>query len=340
MWCAGKPRTEGPLPTSDTIRTVTALDRHWTYVSDTQRLRAFQQALARTVTQDTVVADLGGGTGVLGMLAAGAGARRVYSIERTGLWQTAAQAARANVGQRFTPVPGHSLAVQLAQPVDLIVIDQMGPLGFEGHLVTCLADAVTRWLVPDGLVIPSRIETCFAPVTATTVRQHITRWQDPGLMMLDLSSFALLERCRPHHVRAQEITPICRPTTGWAIDTRRCSSIQTLEARMTFSVLTTATLDGLCGWFRATLLDNLTMSNSPLDPERINRSVCVLPLTNPVVVEPGDTLNCRVTADSRRLVLTWHVEVLRMGQRLIESGSNSLAYLMSEMPAQPQSSAV
>ena len=50
-------------------------------LSQRSRLSKFEQALQRTVTEESYVVDLGTGTGVLAMLAAKAGARRVTAVE-------------------------------------------------------------------------------------------------------------------------------------------------------------------------------------------------------------------------------------------------------------------
>ena len=55
--------------------------RHHTMVFDEIRNRAYLAAMRAVITPESVVLDLGAGVGVLGLLAAKCGARRVYCVE-------------------------------------------------------------------------------------------------------------------------------------------------------------------------------------------------------------------------------------------------------------------
>src|SRR6185436_4184585 len=66
------------------------------YLSDTARLSAFRAAIQEVVKPGNIVVDLGAGTGVLGLLACRAGAKRVFSIESTGIIQLTREISQAN----------------------------------------------------------------------------------------------------------------------------------------------------------------------------------------------------------------------------------------------------
>src|SRR5919112_4705572 len=66
------------------------VDEHREYLSDSTRLTVFRRAIRECVPPGAVVADIGSGTGILGLLACEAGAARVYSIEATGMIEIAA----------------------------------------------------------------------------------------------------------------------------------------------------------------------------------------------------------------------------------------------------------
>ena len=55
-----------------------ALEEHYSYLSDTNRLARFELAVARAVAAGDSVADIGCGFGVLGLMCLKAGASHVW----------------------------------------------------------------------------------------------------------------------------------------------------------------------------------------------------------------------------------------------------------------------
>ena len=65
-------------------------------IQDTARIDGFIRAFRRVITRDTVVVDIGTGTGILALLACQMGARRVYAIEPSDAIEVAREIASAN----------------------------------------------------------------------------------------------------------------------------------------------------------------------------------------------------------------------------------------------------
>src|SRR5690348_2959695 len=118
------------------------VDEHRQLLADRARVDAYRRAIEATVRPGDVVLDLGAGTGILGLLACRAGARRVYAVEEGGMIAVARDVCRANGYQdRVVHVRGLSTDVTLPEPVDVVVTDQVGRFGFEAGLFEYLADA-------------------------------------------------------------------------------------------------------------------------------------------------------------------------------------------------------
>src|SRR5262249_1463152 len=125
-----------------------------------------------------VVVDLGAGSGVLALLAARAGARRVYAVECDG--DVAARARAAFAASPFAPqlsgpLVGDARTLDLPEPVDVIV----GAMLHAWLLGEAEAPAVrnaARFLKPGGRVVPGRVESF-----ATLCQAHVLQ---PGCPLL------------------------------------------------------------------------------------------------------------------------------------------------------------
>src|SRR6478672_4716496 len=102
------------------------IDEHRRYLRDRARVGAFDRAIREVVRSGDVVVDLASGTGILGLLACRAGARRVYAIESTPIARLASEIAAANGwSDRITAVRGIAAQVTIPEPADVIVSDQI-----------------------------------------------------------------------------------------------------------------------------------------------------------------------------------------------------------------------
>jgi SAM-dependent methyltransferase len=132
---------------------------------DEVRTAAFARAIAAVVRPDDVVLDIGTGTGLLALLAARAGARRVYAIERTGMVELAREHVRDNGVESIVQVIRCDLE-QLAQdglpepPTVLIseVLGHFAPAEGQHHLFRI----ARRLATPDARLIPSSYRIVFA----------------------------------------------------------------------------------------------------------------------------------------------------------------------------------
>ena len=103
---------------------------------DTRRVGLFKQALAQSIGPDDVVADVGSGSGVLAVLAAQAGARRVFAVERGPMAELAEQIVRENgLQERITVIRGEARDVTFPEPPSLMVSETLGVFGADEDIV-------------------------------------------------------------------------------------------------------------------------------------------------------------------------------------------------------------
>ncbi len=118
---------------------------------DAGRNEAYARALAAAITPDSVVLDLGAGTGVHGLMAARLGARRVYLVEPEDIIALAEENVRANGLQDVVQcIQGRIEDVTLPEPVDVIVSVLTGNFLLTEDLLPVLFHARDRFLRPGG----------------------------------------------------------------------------------------------------------------------------------------------------------------------------------------------
>src|SRR5688500_16267123 len=126
-------------------------------IADKIRMAAFSAAMRRAITPDSVVIDIGTGTGIFALLACRFGARRVYAIEPSDVIHVAGEIAAANgFARRIEFIQAVSTEIDLPERGDVIVADIGGCLPWYEQHIPAIADARCRFLAPGGVLIPQQ----------------------------------------------------------------------------------------------------------------------------------------------------------------------------------------
>lgn len=136
---------------------------HWGMIHDSRRNDCYDAALRRAVGRDSVVLDIGSGSGLLAMMAARAGAAAVVSCEMNPVTAFLAKEIIEHNGyaDRVRVAARHSCALvvgpgeDLERPADIIVSEIFGASLLEEGVLPAHADAASRLLRPGGAVIPA-----------------------------------------------------------------------------------------------------------------------------------------------------------------------------------------
>ena len=138
---------------------------HEQMLADSVRLTAYHTAIQRYVTSQHCVVDIGTGTGVLAFFAAARNPRKVYALDHSRKMLACARAAaEANDITNLTCVASPSRKFRPAEPIDVIVHDQMGIALFDERMVETILDMRDRCLKPGGQILPARFEFYLEPV--------------------------------------------------------------------------------------------------------------------------------------------------------------------------------
>jgi SAM-dependent methyltransferase len=289
------------------------IEYHRTLLADRVRNAAFHAALTRLVVKDeTTVADIGAGTGLLGFLAARLGARRVDLYEAASVGSVARKLLRQNRLRNCRLIEMHSTEVMDPDRVDLIVCETLGNYALEENIVETLNDARARFLKPGGTIIPAAVRQFVCPVVSERFYAELTGWDRVGYGLdFGPAKTMSLNNIYVRTFEADDLLGRAEAALKWdelAFD-RHNKTTRTGEACWTLRERTT--VYGLALWWTADLAEGIALSTGPLDA-RTHWEQLYLPVLAPLVVEAGHTLLARVrstTSYERGTNVAWTLAV-------------------------------
>jgi protein arginine N-methyltransferase 1 len=274
------------------------IEYHRTLIADHTRNSAFRSALARVIRPgETIVADIGAGTGLLGLMAAKLGARRVIMYESEAVAGVAREIVRANGLDRVIEImPCHSTEMVDPPRADVIVSETLGNYALEENIIATLADARRRHMKPGGVMIPHRITQFVAPVTTPRCWSELTIWNELSASF-DLD-FAEARTLSLNNVYVRRFAPAeVLAAKSWdEIDLmRETRSNRSGEARWTASAATV--IHGFALWWDAELTDGVALSTGP-EAAATHWEQLYLPVLAPIHLAEGEHLGLSVRSKS------------------------------------------
>ncbi len=279
---------------------------HADMLSDPVRVGAYARALRETVRPDDVVLDAGCGIGVFAVLAARAGARRVYAIDAGDSAHWARRIAMDNgVGDRVVVLRGNLKDIRLPEAPTLVVADVRGGLPLGGG-APLLWNAVAAALAPGGRCIPRRDVVFAQPIASQKL--HVRSHGFGPIEGVEVDTLRpVLAECTPEvaddAVVLSEARPLFEIRYGVPLAPRYAGQAD-------FVANVPWTVDGFRLGFEADLAPDI--SYRTLGPARTQAyGLPVAPTPGRLVVPAGATLGLRVRCDvdGARAPIAWAVDV-------------------------------
>lgn len=264
-------------------------------IADNIRTGAYAQALRKAVGPESVVLDIGAGTGILSLLACQYGARKVYAVEPSDAIVVAQQIAQINgFADRIEFIQGLSTEIDIPEKVNVIVSDIRGVLVPFQRQILSIADARQRMLAPEGVLIPQRDSLWAAVVEASQEYDKIVAPWSCERFNLNMDAARRIVTNSWGKVRVSPDQLLSESRCWTTIDYATVES-PNLDATITFQVARAGVAHGLVLWFDAELIDGVGFSNAPGEPELIYGSG-FFPWESPLALEAGDTVSVRLRA--------------------------------------------
>ncbi len=262
-------------------------DDYYNMMSDRVRFDAYARAIATLVKPGDIVIDLGSGPGLLSLLAAQAGAEKVYAIEKTNAAKLAVEIAKANDFQdRIEVVAENSKNFEIPVRADVLVSETLGSFAVDENTLDFTLDARERLLKPDAILIPRRLAMWMAPTSNTELRKKADFWTEVGGFDFSPARKETLRQMNIADVASDEL--LASPQLFASVDLRRHQRVA-LEKKLRFEIDRQGTIHGVAGWFQAELADDIVIDTAPTAPATHWKQAC-FPFQQPIDAISGDCL--------------------------------------------------
>lgn len=282
---------------------------HIPMMNDAPRNDAFEAAIKAAIAvagPDARVLDIGAGSGLLSLMAARAGARKVVACEMEPLIAEMAQTIVAQNGyaDRITvharPSTELAIGAEIDAPADILVSEILSSDLLTEKVLDTFEDAHRRLLAPNAIVIPRAATAMGCLVASDNLADYAFVGDVSGF---DLSAFTAF---------APQRLPIHGTMTGWQrlsddlelvrLDLTEKKHDATL-ARLRIPVTASGRAIGIVQWMHIDLWEGVAFDNHPNDYHDGGWLQVLHSFPAPIAVTAGETLDIAVGHDRITLIL-------------------------------------
>lgn len=273
-------------------------------IKDTGRMEKYVQVLKKTITSDSILLDIGTGTGIFSLLACQFGAKKVYAIEPSNAIHLAKELTKINgYSDKIDFIQDLSTEINLPEKVDLIVSDLRGILPLFNTHIPSIIDARKRFLKPNGILIPQEDLIYGAIVSVPEIEQNYSLpWDknDYNINMKPALKYVKNSWCKAK-IKNEEL--LCKPQLLGRLNYYVIEEAN-WQTEVNFEILKNKIGHGICLWFDANLGSNITFSNAPINEDLKDQKTQQLiygqsffPWQNPVELKIGDQVEIKMKAN-------------------------------------------
>jgi hypothetical protein len=275
------------------------IEYHRTLVADRVRVAAFRDALAGVIEKgQSIVVDIGTGTGILAMLAARLGAKKVYAYEKSEIGAVAERLIKANRLRNIEVIAARSTEIIDPPRGDIVVSETLGNYALEEFMVETMNDARARHLKPGGTLIPGALEQFVCPVVAPRVFDELTVWKDIGHELnFDAARVMSLNNAYVRKFGPRELWGEGRAAVAWDKLDFLVRNRMSRKGTATWKAVHKTTVYGLALWWTANLTPRVPLSTSPLEAAT-HWEQLYFPALEPMTVERGEQFSANLRSHS------------------------------------------
>lgn len=258
-------------------------------VLDEVRTSRYAAAIRQVVKPDDVVLDIGSGSGILALLAARAGARRVYAVERSAIAALAERNIARNGFADVVEILRQDLLETAALPERPTVVlgEMLGHFASDEHMHRLYGHA-RKLAAPGARFIPSGYSLTWGAISAHGLSDEMNRLTD--IEGIDLSAMGelLVDRIALAHIAPEDLL-------GTEVTTAPVDVLEPLPARYsaTLRIEQDGELGAIAVGFDAQLAPGVNLRTGVADA-RTHWRQTVFPVHPPLPVRSGQSLDVAI----------------------------------------------
>ena len=274
-------------------------------LTDKRRMKAYSETMKKVIGKDSVVLDLGAGTGYFSILASKLGAKKVYALEMNSLIHLAKEfAAQNGCADNIEFIQKKSTDLEIEEKADVLICDLHGVLPFFDASIATIIDARERLLKPGAVMMPRR-ETVYFAIAETEdfYDTQISRYLDDfGGISIASAKHLLTNRLINGYDKKMNL--LSNGQIFAQLDYRTITETS-FSKTLSFEINKKGTAHGLRGWFECEIGDDLTTTNSLDNPETVYGAP-FFPFETAAEVEAGDSFEVNLGAIFEKGEYLWH----------------------------------
>ncbi|MBC7603316.1 MAG: 50S ribosomal protein L11 methyltransferase [Ramlibacter sp.] len=278
---------------------------HVPMMNEYERNKAFHDGLAALVTPDKVVFEIGAGSGLLAMMAAKLGAKKVVTCEAVSLIaETARKIVERNGPQGQVTVlskPSSEVRIgtDLPAKADILVHEIFSSELLGEHVLPAIEDAKARLLKPGGAVLPMAASVMIALVGGDVLGKNLYVDESFGF---DLRAFNTINpRKRP--IYREDLAPVLMSDAveAFRFDFVKSSTFPAAKRQIDITSRKAGLCYGVIQWIRVDMVKGVQFENHPAHPRDVsNWQHTIYSFMEPLALEVGTVVSVSATHDRQR----------------------------------------